>query len=84
MSDLVAGREGEGREDHHQHGEHHDEGAVHVAVRRLAADGVADEEADTEDDQQPRHGGRREAGDLGEREGDVGEGAEHPAVAKDR
>ena len=57
--------------------------AVHVPVRRLAARGVADEQAHAEENEQPRHGGGGESGDLGEREGDVGEGAEHAAVAED-
>ena len=59
------------------------EGAVYVEFGGFAAERVADEEAYAEHDQQPRARWRRESGHLGEGEGDVVEGAEHAAVAKD-
>ncbi len=77
-------RAGGEREDGQQRGERR---STTVRVRgttgrRPGRPGVADEQAAAEEHQQPRHGRGREAGHLGERVRDVGEGAEHAAEAE--
>ena len=82
--DLVLRRERESDQDHREDHQQGNERLGQVLVRGAAAEDVADEQPDAEEDQQPRHGARGESADAREREGDVGEGAEHAAVAQDR
>ena len=73
----------EGDQYREQGGNEEQQGAVDALVSHAATDPVAGKQANAEEHQQPGNAGLIESGDLGQGVGDVGESAEHFAVAQD-